>query len=190
MLETHRIADHIGCFSTMTTTFLTDSTVDKKLASKLQVERLCGVAIVNIGDARRMKRLPNRAVDVIITSPPYINAIDYLRGHRLALVWLGFSVKELRDIRASAIGTEMSQPTSAGRHAENLLLNAGEIDRLPNREKAMILKYAVDIRLLMLEMARVLSSSGEIILVVAIPVLRASPYRMPLLTLLRPRVLV
>ena len=54
------------------------------------------VAEVESGDARRLDTVGNGTVDAVMTSPPYLNAIDYMRGHRLALVWLGHGVKELR----------------------------------------------------------------------------------------------
>jgi DNA modification methylase len=44
--------------------------------------------------------------DGIITSPPYLNAIDYMRGHKFSLVWLGYSISSLRNIRTSTIGSE------------------------------------------------------------------------------------
>lgn len=59
------------------------------------------------GDARNMGRLVDCSVDCIVTSPPYLNAIDYMRGHRLSLVWLGYSVSELRKIRARSVGAEV-----------------------------------------------------------------------------------
>ena len=40
---------------------------------------------VNLGDARNVA-VPSGSIDLVITSPPYLNAIDYLRGHRLSLV--------------------------------------------------------------------------------------------------------
>ena len=63
-----------------------------------------GAAEVQSGDARSLATIDNGSVDAVITSPPYLNAIDYLRGHRLALVWLGpwtgavagYSVKKYR----------------------------------------------------------------------------------------------
>lgn len=57
------------------------------------------------GDARRLP-LRTRSVDSIMTSPPYLIAIDYLRGHRMSLVWMGYTVSELRILRSSNIGAE------------------------------------------------------------------------------------
>ncbi len=59
------------------------------------------------GDARKMGRVADESVDCIITSPPYLNAIDYMRGHKLSLVWMGYSVAELRNIRGRSVGAEI-----------------------------------------------------------------------------------
>jgi hypothetical protein len=61
---------------------------------------------VKLGDARRMGGVDNESIGMIVTSPPYLNAIDYLRGHRMALVWLGHQIGDLRSIRANSVGAE------------------------------------------------------------------------------------
>ena len=48
------------------------------------------------GDARKLGRVRSGSVDCIVTSPPYLNAIDYMRGHRLSLIWFGYSITQLR----------------------------------------------------------------------------------------------
>ena len=67
-----------------------------------------------LGDARKLKRVSSASIDRIVTSPPYLNAIDYMRGHRLSLVWLGFSVSTLRDIRHRSVGTEVGSLHKVG----------------------------------------------------------------------------
>ena len=51
-------------------------------------------AIVKQGDARR---LPLRAasIDLVLTSPPYLNAIDYIRCSKFSLVWMGHNVENI-----------------------------------------------------------------------------------------------
>jgi len=48
------------------------------------------------GDARKMP-IEDKAVDLIVTSPPYVNALDYYRTHMYNMLWLGmdfFSFKK------------------------------------------------------------------------------------------------
>jgi adenine-specific DNA methylase len=59
-------------------------------------------ASVTLGDARELRQIPTSSVDLIVTSPPYLNAIDYLRGHRLSLVWLGHLIEELKVVRSGS----------------------------------------------------------------------------------------
>jgi DNA modification methylase len=65
---------------------------------------------IHLGDSRDiLKRFSLRRsekADLIVTSPPYINAHDYLRNHRLELAWLELSTsQEMSDFRRRTIGT-------------------------------------------------------------------------------------
>jgi Putative RNA methylase family UPF0020 len=48
-------------------------------------------------DARELRRPPR--IDAVITSPPYMNALDYVRDNRLRLWFLKRSLPEIEDIR-------------------------------------------------------------------------------------------
>src|SRR3546814_13429090 len=71
----------------------------QQLKRRLLEDRPLHAARVDLGDARDLA-LDARSVDAIVTSPPYLNAIDYMRGHRMSLVWLGYRLDELRTIRS------------------------------------------------------------------------------------------
>lgn len=61
---------------------------------------------VSSGDAQHMP-LSSSCVDLIVTSPPYAsNAIDYMRAHKFALVWFGYTIDELTTHRRKYIGSE------------------------------------------------------------------------------------
>ena len=78
-------------------------------------------AIMNIGDARSLP-LPDCNVDLVITSPPYLNAIDYLRGHKLSLVWMGHTVADVREIRATNVGSEIAALAKPGDEATDRVM--------------------------------------------------------------------
>lgn len=67
--------------------------------------------ILRHGDARSLP-CESGSVDRVITSPPYLNAIDYIRGHKFSLVWMGHSIESLRSIRTGNIGSERSGNSS------------------------------------------------------------------------------
>ena len=70
------------------------------------------LADIRYGDARAIPLKP-ASVDIVITSPPYLNAIDYLRGHKLSLVWMGHSISKIRLLRSNNIGTEISKESTS-----------------------------------------------------------------------------
>lgn len=76
------------------------------MAGRLHSELVRGASIVTTGDSRELAHVPDASIDCIVTSPPYLNALDYLRGHRLSLVWLGYTMEQLRAIRGDSIGAE------------------------------------------------------------------------------------
>ncbi len=124
-------------------------------------------ADVMLGDARKLDSIKNGTIDVVLTSPPYLNAIDYLRGHRLALVWLGHSLGELRHIRSISIGAERA-PDNVGIEALFARIKdaMGSFDTLPRRYGSMIERYAEDLYRMVSETARVLRPGGTATFVV------------------------
>lgn len=120
-----------------------------------------------LGDARSLFSLGNSTVDVVLTSPPYLNAIDYLRGHRLALVWLGHRLSDLRAIRSGSIGSERApDASSTGDLFRDIQEAMCESSMLPPRHAGMVARYAEDVYRMMSEIARVLKPDGRAILVV------------------------
>jgi SAM-dependent methyltransferase len=126
-----------------------------------------GGCSVQLGDARALSGVNNGSVDAILTSPPYLNAIDYMRGHRFSLVWLGHQLAELRGIRSASIGTEKGPDGAwAAGLFDELLDVVGAVDTMPRRHRGMVKRYCEDIYRLMSEIARVLKPNAEAILVV------------------------
>lgn len=119
------------------------------------------------GDARQLTSVENGSVDLVLTSPPYLNQIDYIRGHRLALVWLGHRVSELRDIRSSTIGAERAPDRNeTGQLFHEIVRTMAPMNKLSPRHAAMVSRYAEDIYRMMSEIARVLNHDGRAVLVV------------------------
>lgn len=131
-------------------------------------------ARIRLGDARKLP-LDDTSVDLVITSPPYLNAIDYLRGHKLSLVWMGHTLNALRGIRSANIGTEVSTLASIDeRSIDEIAVRMGDIDELSTRHRGMLALYIGDLDALMRELARVLQSNGRAVLVVGNSTLRGT----------------
>ena len=122
-------------------------------------------AVVTKGDARLLA-FSNNSFDLIITSPPYLNAIDYIRGHKLSSVWMGYSAKSLRAVRSTNIGAEISASSATTRELLDILGQMGEIDRLEERYRGMIKRYLADMNSVLSECRRVLKDTGEAIFVI------------------------
>lgn len=78
----------------------------KSLRRLLLKRSLRGTTTVMRGDSRLLDGIENSSVDLIVTSPPYLNALDYMRGHKMALIWFGWSIAALRALRGTSIGAE------------------------------------------------------------------------------------
>ena len=70
--------------------------------------------VVKRGDARRLE-IESGSIDLVLTSPPYLNAIDYMRCSKFSLVWMGHNVGEIRQIRRESVGAECVVRGSIGR---------------------------------------------------------------------------
>ncbi|MGE3808374.1 MAG: hypothetical protein AB7K24_27240 [Gemmataceae bacterium] len=139
----------------------------QQILDRLTTHMPPGRVNVALGDARHMRDIRNKSVDVVLTSPPYLNAIDYMRGHRMSLVWLEHRIGELRKTRAISVGSERGPEVACRRHEFGPILDAlGAIDRLPSGDVGMVERYAEDIYRLMAEVARVLHPDGRAFLVV------------------------
>jgi DNA modification methylase len=121
-------------------------------------------ASVMLGDARAIP-LETSSADAVLTSPPYLNAIDYLRGHRLSLVWLGHRLGALRNIRSESIGAERRPNADSLVHAEVKAV-LGDLESLPRRHQGMIDRYVTDVVSLAAEVKRVLRCGGVATMVV------------------------
>jgi hypothetical protein len=132
----------------------------RRLSSVLATSIGSGNAWASIGDARKTG-LSSESVDLIITSPPYLNAIDYLRGHKLALVWMGYTIGELRRTRSSSVGSEKGATIAPSDLLERMRAGLGGYEALPSRQRRIADRYLADLIVLYMEQARVLKVGGR-----------------------------
>ena len=120
-------------------------------------QQLAAGARILRGDARELP-LEDRTVDLVLTSPPYLNAIDYVRAHKFSLVWMGHRLEQLRELRGTMVGTERGlwSPDGLPPDLEKRLGNALEVDR----ERALRRRYLSDLDRVLAEIARVLRPRG------------------------------
>lgn len=122
-----------------------------------------GEATIVEGDARALA-LEDDTVDLVLTSPPYLNAIDYLRAHKFSLVWMGHDLQSLRELRGTMMGTERGLWNLDGLPA-SVERRLGE-EVTASRRRAILRRYLSDMRKLLAEAKRVLRPGGVAVLVV------------------------
>lgn len=128
---------------------------------------------VRQGDARTLRGIRSASVDAVITSPPYLNAIDYLRGHKLALIWLGYAPSEIKRIKSLGIAAR-AQNTEHATSRISKILQFADISELSPDIKRVIRSYAYDMRACLRQTYRVLRPDGYAVYVVSNSVLRGS----------------
>jgi SAM-dependent methyltransferase len=122
--------------------------------------------VVKQGDARKLA-IETSSIDLVLTSPPYLNAIDYMRCSKFSLVWMGYTVAELRGIRAESVGTEASSTQAMDAEWVKLLIEQlGLKPRLSNRDHALLAQYVWDMGRALAEVSRVLRGGGRAVYVV------------------------
>lgn len=142
------------------------------VAARLKPDLIKGKADILCDDARTLGGLDDGDFDLVLTSPPYLNAIDYLRGHRLTLVWLNHRIGALRETRSVSFGAERAVPE------ENLPIDVSpfvmESDgaTIAPRHWGWIRRYACDMEIVLRQIGRVVKSNGRVILVLANSFLR------------------
>jgi DNA modification methylase len=128
-------------------------------------------AMVAAADARAMP-LHAESVDLVVTSPPYANAIDYMRAHKFSLVWLGSAVGQLSGLRARYIGSERLGHTIDAPLPGFTEAIIAEVEACDRRKAHVLRKYYCDMRLVASEMYRVLRHGSAAVIVVGTSTMR------------------
>ena len=138
----------------------------KQVRSRIAATPKGASARVSIGDARELRGIGRQTADLVLTSPPYLNAIDYMRGHKLSLVWMGHSISSLRTIRSASIGAERKASDEHTARAESIQRAMVNVSDLESRNIAIVKRYSYDLLKMMHQISRVLKQDGRAILVV------------------------
>ena len=126
------------------------------------------------GDARSLP-LPDCSVDLIVTSPPYANALDYMRAHKFSLAWLGDPIPSLTKLRREYIGSESAGSPQTPpvnqlpAKVEAVVESVAEADATKSR---VLRRYFDDMSAAISEMWRVLRPGSATIIVVGASTMR------------------
>lgn len=122
--------------------------------------------VVKLGDARKMD-IEDSSIDLVLTSPPYLNAIDYMRCSKFSLVWMGHKIEDLRQIRGDSVGAEASSAKAMDATWVKALIKQLELKpQLSDRDNAVLARYVWDMGSALAEVSRVLKTKGRAVYVV------------------------
>lgn len=131
-------------------------------------------SVVKLGDARKLD-IKSNSIDLVLTSPPYLNAIDYLRCSKFSLVWMGYNVAELRAIRGESVGAEASLKEASNTDWVNSVIDDLRLrPALSPRHQAMLARYTWDMGQALSETSRVLRRGGRAVYVVGDSTVRST----------------
>jgi SAM-dependent methyltransferase len=121
---------------------------------------------IHLGDARKLP-VESGSIDLVLTSPPYLNAIDYLRCSKFSLVWMGESVSGLRQVRCDSVGAEAAKNSTADDPEVARVMKAMKLKpRLAPQQERILGRYIDDMRDAISEVGRVLADKGKAVYVV------------------------
>jgi DNA modification methylase len=122
--------------------------------------------VVKRADARKLD-IADSTIDLVLTSPPYLNAIDYMRCSKFSLVWMGHNVGDLRQIRGESVGTEASSKQAIDAEwVKSLIKQLRLRPALSRRDHALLAQYVWDMGRALAEVSRVLRAGGRAVYVV------------------------
>ncbi len=125
-----------------------------------------GVSVrIGQNDAKNLP-LDNESIDLIVTSPPYANAIDYMRAHKFSLIWFGISISELSSLRSKYIGSEKTSLMLDEELPNYCVSSIEKVKRLDAKKAKILQKYLREMKIALQEMNRVLKRGKCLILVV------------------------
>lgn len=147
------------------------SIVNQNSRRSRQVRESCAGSSVTIFDDARSLKLPDAAIDIAITSPPYVGAQKYIRASSLSLGWLGFTPEcKLRPHERMSIGREHLgrdetwQSDGIGIPVADALLDEIAVRNVLRARIAQ--RYLLEMRDALAELARVMRPGAQLVLVV------------------------
>ncbi|MCL6098402.1 MAG: hypothetical protein M1391_07505, partial [Bacteroidetes bacterium] len=117
--------------------------------------------------------LASNSVDLIVTSPPYANnAIDYLRAHKFSLVWFGYSLENITDVRNNFIGNNSFKGKDLVALPKRCMDIIGLVKKVDKQKGASLHCYYSEMRAVIQEMFRVIKNNKTVVIVVASSVIK------------------
>ncbi|WP_346867571.1 DNA methyltransferase [Clostridium sp. UBA1353] len=149
------------------------NTFDRYIEGMKELSKLNTKKETTIVDGDALKVKFSSEVDLVITSPPYINAFDYGRTLRLENLWLGIlTEEELRIKKKYYVGTEKvvikEEEEKLNILEDSKLLRDyfEKINSIDKKRALIVKKFFDDMKTNLIEMHRILKSGGYYCIVI------------------------
>jgi hypothetical protein len=102
-----------------------------------------GVRVV-LDDATRLSKIPDRSIDLAVTSPPYAGTYDYLSHQSLRMRWLGLDARPLEqgEMGARRRYGILDGASAHGAWVDELRAMLGAVERVLRRGASLVLLIA------------------------------------------------
>ena len=122
--------------------------------------------LISRRDCRHSLPLGENSVQLVVTSPPYANAIDYMRAHKFSLVWLGENITELGNLRALYIGSERTSNLEESIFPSQVQRVISVVEAQDQKRAKVLTKYFQDMDATISQIHRVLQPGRACVIVV------------------------
>jgi hypothetical protein len=178
---------HIETFDRAFLSMVQACAADAEQATSHRSSTRATSSAIALADARSLP-LSSVSVDAVVTSPPYCTRLDYFRAtlFELAALGIGPDTNRYRELRRSAMGTNLMRPT----HGFPIELQPPEIRRLlerirkhPSKDSSSyyykhFAQYFDDARRALSEIRRILKPASSAVLVVQSSYYKDVPVRL------------
>lgn len=128
--------------------------------------------ILEVADSQKLP-FEESSIDLIVTSPPYAAvAIDYMRAHKFSLVWLGYPIKDLSNLRGKYIGADSITGIEYEEMPEFAQEKVLEVEAADEKKAKVLHRYYSEMFRVSKEMFRVLKPNSCAVLVVGNSVMK------------------
>lgn len=134
-----------------------------------------------IGNDARNINAEDDSISIAVTSPPYLNAHDYVRAHKLEMFWLGMikNSDDLKSLDRNYVGTERIY---AKEYSEIPAIDISELDlkiksisKIDKKRAYITAKFFLDMDKHFQEIFRILQERGHYVMFVGNNVVRKTP---------------
>lgn len=147
------------------------------LKSKISIK--LGSSENYVGDARFLSNIPSNSIDTIVTSPPYSTAVDYVKEDLAQLLIL--ELVDINNLEKNMIGHPRPKSEEVDKLISLILTQDERFTNLPQEARELLnlfikkgrkqlaarqLKFLLDMKAVLKQMARVLKEDGYCIVII------------------------